>query len=159
MHRIKFSRGAHNPTTAICRSSTRPTPYQSRFDIRHKIEKTNQLYRIVVDILLIAMKHNSVISLENPYRSWFWAAILAYVQAQNNLDPVKFWDSLTEVFFHNCCHGGQRKKGTRWKSTPGFLQPYQPFAKMIMNICPTMFTQNMAHGLSTRRVKWHTQNC
>ena len=29
------------------------------------------------------------------------------------------WDSLHDVFFHNCCHGGQRKKGTRWKSTPG----------------------------------------
>ena len=65
------------------------------------------------------MRYSSVISLENPYRSWFWAAILAYVQAQNNVDLTKFWDSLTEIFFHNSCHGGQRKKGTRWKSTPG----------------------------------------
>ena len=81
--------------------------------------KANILYRFVVDILLIAMRYSSVISLENPYRSWFWAAILAYVQAQNNVDLTKFWDSLTEIFFHNCCHGGQRKKGTRWKSTPG----------------------------------------
>ena len=84
-----------------------------------RLAKANILYRFVVDILLIAMKYNSVISLENPYRSWFWAAILAYVQAQNNADLTKFWDSLTEIFFHNCCHGGQRKKGTRWKSTPG----------------------------------------
>ena len=65
------------------------------------------------------MKYNIAISLENPYRSWFWAAILALVQAQNNPALTQFWDSLTEVFFHNCCHGGQRKKGTRWKSTPG----------------------------------------
>ena len=56
-----------------------------------------------------------------PYRSWFWAAILALVQAQNNPELTKFWDSLTEVFFHNCCHGGHRKKGTRWKSTPQSL--------------------------------------
>ena len=68
------------------------------------------------------MKYNSVISLENPYRSWFWAAILAFVQAQNDPSLTRFWDSLTEVFFHNCCHGGQRKKGTRWKSTPGVFQ-------------------------------------
>ena len=65
------------------------------------------------------MKYNIAISLENPYRSWFWAAILALVQARNNPSLTKFWDSLTEIFFHNCCHGGQRKKGTRWKSTPG----------------------------------------
>jgi len=65
------------------------------------------------------MQYNIAISLENPYRSWFWAAILALVQAQNNPALTKFWDSLTEVFFHNCCHGGQRKKGTRWKSSPG----------------------------------------
>ena len=86
-----------------------------------RLVKANILYRfvVVVDILLIAMKYRSVISLENPYRSWFWAAILAYVQAQNNIDLTKFWDSLTEIFFHNCGHGGQRKKGTRWKSTPG----------------------------------------
>ena len=56
-----------------------------------------------------------------PYRSCFWAAILALVQAQNNPELTKFWDSLTEVFFHNCCHGGHRKKGTRWKSTPQSL--------------------------------------
>ena len=45
-----------------------------------------------------------------PYRSWFWAAILALVQAQNNPELTKFWDSLTEVFFHNCCHGGPQKE-------------------------------------------------
>ena len=65
-----------------------------------RLSKANQLYRFVIDILLIAQKYNSVISLENPYRSWFWAAILAYVQAQNDPQLVKFWDSLAEVFFH-----------------------------------------------------------
>ena len=55
-----------------------------------RLKKANQLYRFVIDILLIAMKYNSVISLENPYRSWFWAAILAYVQAQNNSDLTNF---------------------------------------------------------------------
>ena len=84
-----------------------------------RLKKANQLYSFVIDILLIAMKYDIAISLENPYRSWFWAAILALVQAQNNPALTRFWDSLTEVFFHNCCHGGQRKKGTRWKSTPG----------------------------------------
>eukprot|EP00435_Cladocopium_sp_Y103_P060513 s739_g22.t1 len=34
---------------------------------------------------------------------------------------LQFWDSFTEVFFHNCCHGGQRRKGTRWKSSPGLF--------------------------------------
>ena len=64
------------------------------------------------------MKYNSVVSLENPYRSWFWAAILAIIQEQSNPQLMQFWDSLAEVFFHNCCHGGQRRKGTRWKSSP-----------------------------------------
>jgi hypothetical protein len=76
-----------------------------------RLKKTIQLYRFVIDLLLIAMKYNSVISLENTYRSWFWAAILAYVQAQNNSDLTKFWDSLSEIFFHNCCHGGKERKG------------------------------------------------
>ena len=87
-----------------------------------RLSKANQLYRFAIEILLIALRYNSVISLENPHRSWFWAAILAYVQAQHNPQLVKFWDSLVEVFFHNCCHGGQRRKGTRWKSTPGVFE-------------------------------------
>jgi hypothetical protein len=36
------------------------------------LRRANQLYRFVIDILLIAMKYHSAISLENPYRSWFW---------------------------------------------------------------------------------------
>ena len=32
-------------------------------------------------------------------------SLLAYVQAQNNVDLTKFWHSLTEIFFHNCCKG------------------------------------------------------
>ena len=57
--------------------------------------------------------------LENPHRSWFWAAILAIILEAKDPKLTKFWDSLQDVFFHNCCHGGQRKKGTRWKSSPG----------------------------------------
>ena len=44
---------------------------------------------------------------------------LARHRPNSRKKKIKFWDSLSEVFFHNCCHGGQRKKGTRWKSTPG----------------------------------------
>ena len=43
---------------------------------------------------------------------------MALVQEQTNPDLTKLSDSLTEIFFHNCCRGGQRKNGTRWKSTP-----------------------------------------
>ena len=84
-----------------------------------RLAKANQLYRFVIQLLYLAMRHGSVISLENPHRSWFWAAILAIILEINDPQLTKFWDSLHDVFFHNCCHGGQRKKGTRWKSTPG----------------------------------------
>ena len=40
------------------------------------------------------------------------------IQEHSNPQLVPFWDSLAEVFFHNCCHGGQRRKGTRLKSMP-----------------------------------------
>ena len=47
-----------------------------------ELNPQDQLYKFVVGILLIAMKYNSGISLENHYRSWFWAAILALAQTQ-----------------------------------------------------------------------------
>ena len=111
--------GAPNPTPL--RSGMHPLglPHvhpESTAGIR--LAKANKLYRFVIQILLLAMRHGSLVSLENPHRSWFWAAILATILKTNNTELVKFWDSLTDVFFHNCCHGGQRWKGTRWKSSP-----------------------------------------
>eukprot|EP00435_Cladocopium_sp_Y103_P027530 s3375_g6.t2 len=131
-----------------------------------RLRKANILYSFVVNILRIAMRYGSIVSLENPHRSWFWAAVLVYIKQTGDTDLLKFWDSLTEVFFHNCCHGGQRRKGTRWKSSPGIFSalqatcqndhehlPYQvlssdagwPFDTSLEAAYPKLLTDRVAH--------------
>ena len=126
---------------------------------RTRLAKANILYRFTVRLLHLAIRHGSVMSLENPHRSWFWVAIFAIIKKQQDTELLWFWDSLTEVFFHNCCHGGQRRKGTRWKCTKGVFTALQAEAKMTTRISLMKSTYGMANGLSTRLPKQPTQTC
>ena len=119
--------------------------WQTAVSKAHKtrLAKANILYRFTVRLLHLAIRHGSVKSLENPHRS-FWVAIFAIIKEQQDTELLWFWDSLTEVFFHNCCHGGQRRKGTRWKCTKGVFTALQAEAKMTTRISLMKSTYGMA---------------
>jgi hypothetical protein len=124
-----------------------------------RLKKANQLYSFVIDILLIAMKYNIAISLENPYRSWFWAAILALVQAQNNPALTRFWDSLTEVFSITVVMEVNAKRAPDGSQPQVSSKCSQQSARMIMITCHTRFTPKMDPGFSIQPVKQHTLAC
>ena len=89
--------------------------------------KANALYKFALELLLLVMGTHCVVSFENPARSWFWAAMTALVLKWHTPSLTKFWNSLSDVEFDTCCHGGSRKKLTRWKSTSGIFETLQKF--------------------------------
>ena len=86
-------------------------------------------------------------------------SLLAYVQAQNKLILQNFWHSLTEIFFHNCCHGGQRKKGTRWKSAPGVFTQLTAHCQNDHNHLRYQVQSQNGTGHSTYLRRLPTHNC
>ena len=77
------------------------------------------------------------------------------------IDLTKFWDSLTEIFFHNCCHGGQRKKGHSLEINYRCLRlSSQHIAKMTTATCLIKF--DLGDGtwtFDTSTQRPHIHNC
>ena len=92
-----------------------------------RLTKANALYQFALQLLLLVMGTQCVVSFENPARSWFWAAMTALVLKWHKPSLTTFWSSLRDVEFDTCCHGGSRKKLTRWKSTQGIFDTLQKF--------------------------------
>ena len=81
-----------------------------------KIELANRLYQLVLELIVFCYGANIVFSVENPWRSWFWA-VLTCLARQDSLATCRVINSLTSVVFDNCCHGATRKKRTRIDAT------------------------------------------
>ena len=82
-----------------------------------KLAKANELYRLGLEIMLFASKRQVVISIENPFSSYLWAA-LVQLTLRHSLEAMQIYNKLEMVRFHSCCHGSRRKKDTGWLSTP-----------------------------------------
>ena len=94
---------------------------------RIRLAKANALYQFALKLLLLVMGTPCVVSFENPARSWFWAAMTALILQWRKPSLTTFWNSLIDVEFDTCCHGGSRKKLTRWKSTAGIFDKLRKF--------------------------------
>ena len=93
------------------------------------MESANAVYCTCVHELYAAWKINALVTLENPARAWTWAALAHLVTRfgrEHSCDAFVDWFfSLQDVSFSMCMHGGQRKKDTRLRSTPGVFEPLQ----------------------------------
>ena len=83
-----------------------------------KLAKANELYKLGLEIILFAFKRQVVISVENPFSSYLWAALIQLTM-RHSLEAMQIYNKLEMVRFHSCCHGSRRKKDTGWLSTPG----------------------------------------
>ena len=83
-----------------------------------KLAKANELYKLGLEIVLFAYKKQVVVSIENPFSSYLWAA-LVQLTMRHSLEAMQIYNKLEMVRFHSCCHGSRRKKDTGWLSTPG----------------------------------------
>ena len=82
-----------------------------------KLAKANELYKLGLEIVLFASKKQVVISIENPFSSYLWAA-LVQLTMRHSLEAMQIYNKLEMVRFHSCCHGSRRKKDAGWLSTP-----------------------------------------
>ena len=81
---------------------------------RDRVHAANILYAVTVVAAILLISRNTIVSIENPKNSYFWA-IACLIAAL--LENGKLWTSLEDVNFANCMFG-KRKKQTTWKSTP-----------------------------------------
>ena len=73
-----------------------------------RTELANMLYEAVEELAVLCDSCGILWSIENPWGSYFWSTT-AMGRLQNKLQPKT---KLVEVRFQNCCHGGDRDKGT-----------------------------------------------
>ena len=105
----KALRAAGAPQPKPLRSAEWPWGLPSLQGInRARVETANRIYLFVIKCVLIVFHKGGTFSIENPWRSWFWA-----------LPPVQSLLSLTGVFdtlFDQCTQGGERPVRRRWRS-------------------------------------------
>ena len=79
--------------------------------------KTNELYRLTLRLLISLEGRQVVISIENPFGSYLWAAMVQLTM-EHSKQAMSLYNRLEMVRFHSCCHGSRRRKDTGWLSTP-----------------------------------------
>ena len=95
---------------------------------RAKVDSANKLYSLAIDILLVVLPKNVIVSLENPWNSWMWSALVALARLKSEL-ACKLYNQLVFVQFHACCHGSTRRKNTGWLSSKGVFASLQAQCK------------------------------
>ena len=88
-----------------------------------KVEKANELYRFTLSILISLEGRKVAISIENPFGSYLWAALIKLTM-EHSKQAMSLDNRLEMVRFHFCCHGSKRRKDTGWLSTPGVFNAF-----------------------------------
>lgn len=89
-----------------------------------KVDSANSLYSLAVDILVATLPRDIVVSIENPWNSWMWSALIEIARRKSTL-ACKLYNQLVFVHFHACCHGSSRRKNTGWLSSKSVFAPLQ----------------------------------
>ena len=88
---------------------------------QRRVQQANVLYTFTFEVLLYCYANNIVFTVENPWRSWFWA-VLTLLARQHSHEACRAVNSLVTTVFDNCMHGGKRPKRSRVDSTSSALQ-------------------------------------
>ena len=86
---------------------------------KQRVEAANLVYFYTAVIVRWAVERCIACSIENPQNSLFWSVPCI----RKLLLDIPGYDCC----FDNCCHGGSRKKTTRWWSTRNWFQPLAVF--------------------------------
>ena len=103
-----------------------PPPLRSAEHADHhweKVNSTNLLYRLAIEIVFWGHDNDVVIGVENPANSWHWAALMALARESSFAAAVAL-GKLQMVLFHACRHGSSRRKhfGANSKLLPPHFQ-------------------------------------
>ena len=110
----KFSRKGFKVPKPL-RSTDKPLGVDSLAGLdKIRTELANMVYAATAILIRKCASLNILCSLENPLNSLFWL----FPDIQKVLAEVGGYD----VIFHNCMHGGKRKKQTRWWASDATYQ-------------------------------------
>ena len=113
------------------------------------------LYSLAIDILLIVLPKNIIVSIETPWNCWMWSALVALARQNSDL-ACKLYNQVVFVQFHACCHGSTRRKNTGWLSSVGVFSSCRHSVKTITCMHLGGLTGKMGGGHLIRRQKLHT---
>ena len=82
-----------------------------------KVDASNALSRFTIALLSAALSVQAIFTIEYPANSWMWLVLAHYVKIANNKCLQQAWDTMLEITFSNCAHGGERPKNTTLRST------------------------------------------
>lgn len=111
---------------------------------RERVESANRIYLLAVLLLEPIFRCDAILSIENPSRSWLWAALADLVKSTYP-DPTclvrrKFF-SMENVEFDHCMHGGGRPKETRLRCTPDVFNSLEGMCDNPFDHLPWTLTQ------------------
>ena len=93
-----------------------------------KVDSANTLYQLAIEVLVYCHQRNIVVSIENPARSWLWAALVK-LTVEHSPEAAKALNALERVEFHACCHGSTRRKFVLARHTRSFHAPCRDLPK------------------------------
>ena len=82
-----------------------------------RTETANMVYAATARIISFCVQHGIVCSVENPENSLFWL----FPEIQQIMQSIGGFS----ISFHNCMHGGKRKKLTKWWATQDVFSSLQ----------------------------------
>ena len=117
------------PSPPQLRSAENPLGMPGLSELNQKkVDSANALYSLAIDILVEVIPRGVVVSIENPWNSWMWSALVELARRKSPL-ACKLYNQLDFVQFHACCHGSLRRKNTGWLSTKGVFAALQAQCK------------------------------
>ena len=125
-----------------------------------KVAAANELYRFSAQVLRWCLENNVPVSLENPARSWAWAALMIHVR-EWPLATQRAFNRLSQVLFAACEHGGSRAKRTKLLATAGLFEPLAVLCSGSHDHLPWECDLISPTGASTRLMRpsillfWH----
>ena len=117
-------RGAPEPPPLKSASHPLGVPNLSSFH-QAKVDSSNQLLKFVVLLLYHCFQHHIHVVLENPDRSWIWAALAELIRQHSDMLFRRWYSQLFDLVFGACEHGGGRPKQTRFLTTVPTLMQLQ----------------------------------
>ena len=134
------------PSPPQLRSAENPLGMPGLSELNQKkVDSANALYSLAIDVLVEVIPRGVVMSIENPWNSWMWSALVELARRKSPL-ACKLYNQLEFVQFHACCHGSLRRKNTGWLSTKGVFAALKAQCK---NDHP-----HAAWGVNWRDGKW-----
>ena len=88
-----------------------------------KVDSANALANFTITLFQLAIKLNTIFSIENPANSWMWQVLQVYVDQRHEPSLTHAWNSMYQIQFSNCAHGGERPQCTLFRTNHSCFQP------------------------------------